>query len=713
MRHLSAFVLFLVAPHAVAEQAGRSPHTFIAMMDGKEIACAGLAVHLIPESDRDREITAPCGVAFFPPEGTDRYRLWMEGPGYISHRQWTWNYSSDVTGPSKRGARVSVVRAGSVQLVPLPDPRAFSWRLLTVDSGFARRIAVEHGGEPVQMPPGTVVGAIVDRGGAYLALSKPIKLEAGAVVRLVAAPPPPPAVDLMANLRRPLRGANLEISLRVAGVEMPPAAVGGDGTNYYAFWYGLTARTASIEVKSPDLWLERPEVALTGTGVVSAVLELALRPNLHVSLALPPDLEGERALEIRDRGATVWKKALGDRAEVDAERLPPGKLEVKLVVGGWAFLRTADLGDGKDHTLVFAPPVYRVRGRVFVGDKPVAAKLEFMSGAPHRTVQCTSDAEGKYEITLYADYGTVYVYLDGVDSPYHEIIEERFKPETTLDFRLPANTVRVEVRDAASDEPLVGGSVTYRIVGGKQGNMSYGATRAVREDGSLILGPFGAGTFRLMARAPKHVEESREVEIADGATAPVVFRLKAEGQTNEVAIRLPSGRPASSADLVVLSSPDGVPLWRGSADPSGTAVIPRGVSGWLGIRHAEAASLLVPWAGEPADRQSELRLTERAPTLRVQSVDHTGQPVAGARVRVWLGGIELGAAAQNLLLSVPPGTDYQGVWAAEGLQQVSVEIVCWSRKPQYDPQKGEAAIAAQRLVIPFPWPSIVTLELAR
>ena len=158
----------------------------------------GCEIRVVPEADRDREFTWKCGQWFQPP-AAGKYLLWIESDRGISTHQVLLRYSpvpfrgrGSLTAhslqPSGRVAVTSTVGGGD------------SFRFISLNPGqsvrtFERRVPASVSEAVVRMPAGRVVAGVFDAEGNALALSRPLVVEQGQILR--AAVTRPPDADLL------------------------------------------------------------------------------------------------------------------------------------------------------------------------------------------------------------------------------------------------------------------------------------------------------------------------------------------------------------------------------------------------------------------------------------------------------------------------------------------------------------------------------------
>ncbi len=697
---------------------------------------AGYTVHLVPRSDPDRELVFPAGRWFLPAREREVYRWWIEGNGRIGPYQTILHWRLREVTPDYPGGRPHVhptVRAGTVRW-PCSGPGSLQLRLLALPEtvtlpgpwdhlplAFARRVPCAAGPGGVPMPPATVVAAVYDREARrYLALSRPFAVAAGGTVSVDPRPPAAPATDVLLRLRRPRardlrRGEppTLEVALSVdGGAARPPDATVRDPFSVDALWYGVTGRVATVRVRSRLYRAEPLELALPSGGVAFAEARLHELPSLEVDLDLPEEMlerEREVAVEVRRPGGEepLAREEIAEPvATLRFPHLPAERLTAVLVAGPWRWQEEADLSAGEDRVVSFRPEVIRVTGTVYHGREPAEATVGFSTGGGRETVVRT-DGDGRYRALLYRPgFYMVTVRLEDGSPPWVEMPEEPIERDTELDLHLPDNRYAVRVLDAAGGTPIRGAEVRVESRAESGPVSTFAVTTG--EDGVAVIPPLRPGSVRLVANAHGYREGSVEAPVPeDAGERELEIRLEREEAGRAVELVLPDGRPASTAELLLLGPPPGLPrLWRGQADARGRATLPaRPGAPLLAVRHPEAGVLLAP-TPPPEGEPVRIRLPGRAPPLAVRPVRPGGAPapLPFVRLAVRVGGVWVPAGQ---LLAV---RWEEGALVLDGLPAAPVTLVAWRADPGLD-AAGAAGLSDRAVTVAPPWPGPLTLEI--
>lgn len=674
---------------------------------------ARFAVHLVPESRKDEEILRPAGEEVSLEGLEERYRVWLEAPGFISPRQWILVDAPEVAaeGPSKT-VRIPVTRAGLVRLSSLPQP-GVSLRILHLESGFARRVRGEKLGASVQVPPGMLVGALYhDVRNQYLAVSKPVQLRPGSTAILTPKAPDPPFSDLMAVLVPRERLPNLaetKVVLRTPdGSALTPAACGGDDSAFYCFWYGLKARWGVVEVSNNQAFAPKTDVALPVGQLVVVEIPSTVPPSLRVVLRLPPELDQERKIEVLVGDTPVLSEsATPAQTEAFFPQVPAKPLTVRLAVGDWAFLEHVEPQPGQENQVVFEPPVYFVHGTVFVGDTPAPATIRFFTGVPQKWVEVQTDAKGQYETTLFAPSPFAQVVVKEIPQPVLISVETPYRPDTLLDFRLPGAVLEVTVQGAPGAALLPEAEVAVLGAAVQEGGPVFRLQGKTDEQGQVRLGPLSGEKVSVVAKARGYRQQKREVNLVPDGVTKVLFQLEPESDTKLVRVVTPGGQPASGAQAFILPSAMAeVVVWSGETDSNGTLRVPADLCCLLALTHVQGGLTTVRWPGEGDETTVALRPRAAPLTLQAQRAD--GTPAPFARLRLWIDGQTIGPALAFRGLGAHLYFDHLGIWQATGLPAGPIEVVSW--EPEAGEQARAGAFDSHRQRIPYPWPPEVVLQ---
>lgn len=674
---------------------------------------AGFTVHLVPESRKDEELVRPAGQDVALEGKEERYRLWLEAPGFISPRQWILVDQEEMVaeGPVKV-VRVPVTKAAQVRLAILPEP-GVALRLLHLGSGFVRRVLGERLRATIQVPPGVVVGALYhnDRQ-QYLAVTKPVHVTAGSLATLFPKPPDPPFSDLMVVLIPAERSPNLVetgVALRTPeGVTLRPAACGGDDSALYCFWYGLKARWGMVEVSNDELFAPTTEVALAVGQLTVAAIPTALPPSLRVVLRLPPELAGERKVEVLVGDRLMRSETVPpQQTEVPFPRVPAKPLTVRLTVGDWGFVEHVEPRPGQESTAVFEPPVFLVHGTVFVGDTPTPATIRFFTGVPQKWVEVQTDAKGQYETTLFAASPFAQVAAKGIPQPVLMRVDTPYRPDTLLDFHLPGKVLEVTVQAARSPARLAEAEVAVLGATVQEGGPVFRLQGKTDEQGQVRLGPLSGEKVSVVAKARGYREQEREVSLVPEGVTKLLLQLEPESDTKLVRAMTPLGHPAAGFQAFLLPSAMAeVVAWSGGPDKKGNLRVPADLCCLLALTHEQGGLTTIPWPAEEDETTVVLRPRAAPLTLRAQHAN--GAPVPFARLRIWIDGQPVGPALAYRALGAHLYFDHQGFWRAFGLPAAPLEVVSWEAEVAEQGRAG--AFDSQRQTIPYPWPPEVVLQ---
>jgi hypothetical protein len=678
----------------------------------------GCEAHLVADANLDAELVYPCGELFIPPPG--RYLHWVEGQNRISPDHLVMVYSG---GPSE-GRTMSLVRstvpAGRVVFRGIPSDPNLMLRLLHLDSHlfedrisfeFHRRLPALRAADGARLPVGRAVLFLYDNAKKeYLSLGRPFEIrEAGENV--VATPPAPETTAVLAVLERPImldRPSEDDLAPWLAADErrFPPDLTFGDGARLYAVWYGVSGRTARLELESARWQIAgEPTIALRQGKVEVLRPQLSPLPQLKVGLRRPAAWE-EKAIELlllhpgNSRTAAIARLELPpatDEAKFSA--IPARELEVELRVGNYSLREVVDAQDGLDHEVFFDPEPIELEGQVFAGDRPSAATITFflngnqnLPEAKDDRLVIETDAQGRYRALLYQPGRIpINVALAGREGlPF--LISPRLEIEKSrkLDFHLPANRFVLEALDQRSGQGVAGARVQIENHFGKERAFVTSTHDRTGKDGKLTLPPIRSGRLDLKIGAKGYREATREVEIAEQDPGEsILIELAPEAAGDEVSVALPDGRQAGGAQAALFASTtdSSEPWWQGSADAAGLLELPPGRQGsYLLIRHPAAGATVL--SATAAD--GRVVLSPRAPDLQIVIRRRTGDPAPGSPVAIGIGEIEVMGRALTWLLDSPlSGSDASGYFRAAGLPAARLQIISWAPELQGDALNGE------------------------
>jgi Carboxypeptidase regulatory-like domain len=709
--------LALWARSDTAEQALLDPH--------------GMTVHFVPVAEPDQEFVFPCGEWFSPPAG--EYRFWLEGNGQISPAQGVMGYAAAPFRGRGSVAMSEVVRAGTValdQAVRLESDQDL--RLLYVGvqnrSGapqpeMSRRVLARNE-SGVLMPAGPLLAGLYDeKANEYRWLTRPLGVPAGGEV-LVGPPKKRSGTDVFAILDRPKPAVSFqEYDARAVLIGADGKALQADllmptAERLFAVWYGVEERVATLEIRSPSVFLPHREIALRPGKVETYRGKLRPLPQLSVQVDLPAELASREdglitVSTFPERQKVAERPLARGGGRFLFEKLPVQQLEVVVDLPPWRFTERPDLSDGFDHQVEIYARGVRVSGTVYRGPKPHSAMVSFRfwTGGDKYTLRVDTDSEGNYQAQFFRPTSVALVELDGAPGPpFIQMLSDSFEHDTALDFHLPGNSFSVRTVDAETGAAVTGAEVKYINYRGAPGEdlRKVVGRRVTDSKGRAALPPLTPGEVWLTAsadgyREPEYLkvpidedESGREIEVA----------LEPEdSHGGRLSLLLPNGAPAGAAEVVATEGSNGQGFWRGSAGPDGLVDLPARIQGSLLLAKSSLSGALARvWSGG----DEEWTLPPAAPPLEVSVKRSWGDPAPWARIAVAIDGqVFTGALLQWLAGS--SGTDGRGLWLGSGLPQAPLRVVAWV--PADDtPRDPVALVSSFGVTAVPPWPGIVELE---
>jgi hypothetical protein len=367
-----------------------------------------------------------------------------------------------------------------------------------------------------------------------------------------------------------------------------------------------------------------------------------------------------------------------------------------------------------------APEGFELRGTVYLGERPVAARLEFLEGGGGVKREVESDLAGHY--TLAAGGVLRQVKIELRDRPgrfFYEFFPQRIEAAAERDFRLPDTELQVKLIDAATGQGVPEAALRlrndYRLVD-KTGQPIAPKTAGAAPPTSSVAqaektGKNGEATFYYLR--PGEVEIGAVAEGYKPADAPLKLAIAEGSKKHQVEIRLQP--QAKKAGLLILL-PDGKPfelLASATAGKDGRARLPEEMAGaWIGIHHPEGAFHLGHWQPAGAPNDAEIKLEKAAEKPLVVRATIAGEKLAYAEVVLWAGGQRLATQLLYQLTGAKPMTDEEGIFtAATSLPRGAVKILVFSRQ---DPGRADQARTGRHddraAEIPYPWPPLVEVE---
>jgi hypothetical protein len=605
------------------------------------------------------------------------------------------------------------LEAGGMVLVhrppECPDCAAL---LIQLEGGFVRIAPGARLDQPVAMPVGTIVVAILGQEvGQCIAIARPIQLRRSQTVEVAPEPPGEGRVDLLVRLRRPAgrrKDESMASVLATSAAVTPPAVSGFGDLDFVAAWYGVEGRHATLQLESSRFRIARPEVALVGSGAVLFDTELTQLPELAVNLELPSSLSGPVAVSVRRGTLTLAERTVPvETRQLKFVDVPAAQLDIWLTAPPWQWAEAVDLTDGRDASVDFAPVAIHAHGRVFLGEKPTAARVEFRSSPGSHYAEADADEDGKYSIDVFADYQLVLVYVPASDTPYTYTLHEPLSSTESLDFHLPNTFLDVKVVEAQSGKPIADATVGFYERQERSGRTM--AVLPVSSDGTIRIGPLNKAKLLVKAKAPGYEPARRELDVGEENPDPVEFRLERQGDIIEVSVLLADGRPGAGATLAVFLDNDGPMLWTGEADQGGKASVPRRECCLLAVRHAAGAGQMASWPPSGGLGALGLQLGPAARPLVVQA-QVKGQPARWPRLRFWLNGERIGSSVAEFLYGAAWATTVQGTWTLSGLPALPIDLLCWEPKPLVESRARNGDLDGLRTHVVWPWPQVVVVE---
>ncbi len=703
---------------AVAEKIGFWPE---AGEHSEPLDLDACEAHLLPAGEVDRELTTPCGTWVTPPAST--LGAWLEGPDRMGEAP----LLVEVPAQGPRRIDLPLAPAGKVRLAPSIEPgEGQVVRLLHLEShrrgGHAapEMLRELRGGalrDGALMPEGPVLGLLFDtEKRRYVAVGPPVTARLGAVADV--APEPPERTDLLVVLERPepvtdLTEYDVELGLR-GGLEeaRPPDVLIPAADRLYALWLDLPGSQATLETRSPSVYLPPQEIALRPRSLEDFRADLRPLPSVDAVFELPDALRSEKlALEVERLPGRLPVRTLELAPDARAEQLkslPPAMLIITLHAPPWQLRQRVDLSDGADGTVVFAPQPILLSGTVYRGEEgyPATVALNVNLKSDKGQLLAETDEYGRYEAVLFR-HGTYVAEVsltDALGLPLFKIVEVPRQASFEQDFIIPDVSFRIQVIDAITGEGIPKALVHYdnrEKAGGGVGQF----TKADAE-GWAEIAHLQPGSLELKASAPGYVLGGIDpLEVGNAERhEELTIALEPFAEVAWLRLYLPSGAPAAGAEVLAQAWPlGGLDLWGGQADENGRLAIPRHAWGSILLaRHLQAASGVRRLAEEP-DEDTSWHLAVPAPKpLTVVARTSRDEPAPWAPLALWLQGHRAsGYALRWLTRSRTPTTDGSGFWQGSHLPQAPARLLVWTRGQ--DAAAASGALDNLAVDIPFPW----------
>ncbi len=682
----------------------------------------GCEAHLLSAKPEAQELVVGCGEAIVHP--SERTTVWLEDQERMSEVPALLERPTVAERDAHRRLTLPLAPAGTVRLRPtFAAGVGRRFRLLHLEShNRGKHPAAEllrplpaAGRHEVLMPVGPVVALLYDlEKREYVTLSRPAVVEHDTITEV--APRAPERSDLLVVLERPeilVAFDQYDVRLALDGDRPEPRAP--DVTvpaleRLYAIWFDLPAGPATVNVRSPSVYLPPQEVVLPPGRLAYLAAELRPLPALDVVLALPEVLRtAELVLEVQRLPSTEAVRRV-ELAQDTAGRLlsamPAVELMVVLESAPWRFRQRVDLSDGGDGTVFFAPEPILLFGTVYHGDEGHPASIAINADLTSGEFMLESDEEGRYETILFRPGSFIAnVRLAGSNGPpLMKLFEVPNQSSFEYDFHIAEMGFRVSVVDAVSGEAIAQAKVTFTIEVADGGNTVQ--TAETDAQGMVELAHLRPGKLTILAGSEGYVPyEGEPLEVTDGGGEhELTVALESIGEMARMLILLPSGAPAAEAEVLALASlTEQVPAWSGRSDAGGWLEVPRRFEGYfLLARHPLAASGLRRWQAS-SENETIWALAEPASDpLSIVVRTNWDKPARWAQVALWLDGRRMsGFALSWLTYSRRAGADSYGFWQASHLPRGPVRLLAYAAEQR--PQVLAGALDGLATFIPFPW----------
>ena len=195
-----------------------------------------------------------------------------------------------------------------------------------------------------------------------------------------------------------------------------------------------------------------------------------------------------------------------------------------------------------------------VRGRATYEGAPLASARVVFSSLDNTYSSATTSADGVYEIALPGPgVYQINAHAERIRMTYYQTIRE-IDASTTIDIDVRELTLRGEVVDAVTRQPIAGAVVT--LTPSMAGvDMRAGETMS-GPDGRFELSTSAAGAHNLVVAAPGYAHTLRAVSLDGVATPPMVLELSAAEPLIVRVVDARSGTPLEAH--LAIASKDGV-----------------------------------------------------------------------------------------------------------------------------------------------------------
>lgn len=382
-----------------------------------------------------------------------------------------------------------------------------------------------------------------------------------------------------------------------------------------------------------------------------------------------------------------------------------------------------------------APEGFELRGTVYLGERPVAARLEFLEGGGGVRREALSDLAGRYTLAATGVLRQVKIELPERQGKFfYEYFPQRIEASGERDFRLPDTELQVKVVDAATGQGVPEAGLRlrndYRLTdqngqplppktaGAAPPTSSVSQAEKTGKNGEARFYYLRPGEVEISAVADGYTPAGAPLKLtiaAGSSKHQVEIRLQPQAEKAALLILLPDGRPAAGANVRLLGKLEPFELLASAtAGKDGRARLPEDLAGaWIAIHHPAAAFHLGHWQPVAEPKEAEVKLEKAAEQPLVVRVKRPGgEKLAYAEVVLWAGGQRLATQLLYQLTGAKPMTDEEGIFtAATSLPRGEVKILVFSRQ---DPARADKARAGRfddrAAEIPYPWPAAVEVE---
>lgn len=560
----------------------------------------------------------------------------------------------------------------------------------------------------VLMPLGKLAVAIYSESAKrFVGLAAPVQATTKGVVKVQTRAPTRDFSGLILDLVRPTlvlqQPADDVKTVRLVlddGSVLAPSILTRTHRKLIAVWPKVRPGHMRVEVESAGHHVPNSDFRLQPSQILHLTRDLLDLPKLSVDIEATdrmPDLPKELVVtDLLGRSAPNTVK-LSTEDNHTAISVVPSLFKLTLKFGVWEVTKEVDLSDGRDRTVTLSIESFRLSGRVFYGNEPTSARLNFdTTDDEKRTLTVDVEADGKYEAffvrpRLY----TVLVYVAGRGIPY--IAEPVFVGrDRTHDIVIPANRYAVHVKNRRDGLPLEGAEVGIENMG--DDGMSSQQRVASDQRGDVIIQPLRPGKVRIVvSKAGFVTSEPHEEPVVQGEERNLAFSLEPDDNTEVLRLIRADGSPAANAEVYVIAEETSFTI---KTTDDGTVKVPHLKPGTILLVRAPAAALSVLRVSA-ADKVWILE--EPAGPLNVEAVSADRDRVPHVAAVLWIDGVRLSGGILAWLTGTAAGTDASGMWTVNGLPKRTVDVMFWVSTPENYRIVPSGLFDSMRTAVPYPW----------